>query len=342
MTLRVLRPGALATVQDLGRSGLRHLGIGAGGAMDAVSHRVANALVGNRVEAATLEIALAGPDLLFQDTALVALHGARLEARLDEAPLPLSRPVLAAAGQRLRLGRVLEGAFAYLAIAGGIAVPQVLGSRSTYLSGAFGGLEGRPLAAGATLPCVPGCASLSAARFAEVERRGRAIPVDRGGRSVKWFAPPLTLPATEPVIARVLDGVHAQHFTEDALAAFREARWRVSPESNRMGFRLLGPKLELRAPTEILSQATCVGTVQVPASGQPIVLMADHQTTGGYPKIAEVIAADVPLVAQVAAGTTLRFARATLDEADAARAGLAARVDQLIERILWEFGDEID
>lgn len=342
MTLKVLRPGAFATVQDLGRRGLQHLGIVPGGAMDPISHRVANALVGNRRDLATLEIALAGPELLFQDTALVALYGARFEAYLDDVPLPQSRPVLAAPGQRLRIGRALEGAFAYLAIAGGVDVPAVLGSRSTYLSGGFGGLGGRSLAAGATLPCIDGSSAKSSARFAQVERRGSTIAMDRGGRSVKWLAPPLTLPATEPVVVRVLEGVHAGSFSDAALDGFLETRWRLAAESNRMGFRLLGPRLELRAPTEIVSQATCLGTVQVPASGQPIVLMADHQTTGGYPKIAEVVSADVPLLAQAAAGTTIRFVRATLAEADDARAAAAAQVDQLIERILWEFGDEGD
>jgi allophanate hydrolase subunit 2 len=152
--------------------------------------------------------------------------------------------------------------------------------------------------------------------------------------------------ADAPAVAQVPPGgavrFVAVRFDEAAHAAFYAERWRIAPDSNRMGFRLIGPRLELAAPTEILSQATCLGTVQVPPAGQPIVLMADHQTTGGYPKIAEAIAADAPMLAQLAPGASLRFASATLAEADAAREALCARVDTLVQRILWEFGDESD
>jgi antagonist of KipI len=154
--------------------------------------------------------------------------------------------------------------------------------------------------------------------------------------------PAVSLPEHDAPVVRALPGVHAELFDESARAAFFAERWRIAPDSNRMGFRLLGPRLELAAPVEILSQATCLGTVQVPPAGQPIVLMADHQTTGGYPKIAEVIAADAPMLAQLAPGASLRFAAATLAEADAAREALRSRVDTLVERILWEFGDECD
>ena len=141
---------------------------------------------------------------------------------------------------------------------------------------------------------------------------------------------------------RVVAGLHAALFDDASRAAFFAERWRIALESNRMGFRLAGPPLALLEPAEILSQATCLGTVQVPPSGEPIVLMADHQTTGGYPKIAEVIAADVPTLAQLAPGASLRFALATLAEADAANEALRARVDKLVERILWELGDDGD
>jgi antagonist of KipI len=340
MTLRVLRPGALATVQDLGRVGLQHLAIVPGGAMDPASHRVSNALVGNRDDAATLEIALSGPELLFGGAGLVALHGARFEAALDGAPFPLSRPVLVQTGARLRIGRALAGCFAYLAVAGGIDVPRVLGSRGTYLPGAFGGLRGASVTTGAILPSVRAADALAASRFACLEARHGTVPVGRAGRSVRWLAPASTLPATDPAVVRAVDGVHATLFPDATRAAFFGERWRVAPDSNRMGYRLLGLRLELLRPTEIVSQATCLGTVQVPSSGQPIVLMADHQTTGGYPKIAEVIAADVPLVAQAPPGATVRFVRVTLEEADAAREAAGRDVDRLVDRILWEFGDE--
>jgi biotin-dependent carboxylase-like uncharacterized protein len=344
MTIRVLRAGALATVQDLGRPGMQHLAIVPGGAIDATAHRVANALVGNVGDVATVEIALAGPELEFGCDALVALHGARFETELAGSAMPAARPVLLRAGTRLRIGAAKEGAFGYLAVAGGIDVPPVLESRSTYLSGGFGGLGGVALAAGSALPLVRDAAELAGARFAALARR--ANPVDVAGTSassVRWSAPAATLPQTDPMVIRVVDGVHAELFDQESRALFVRERWRVGAASNRMGYRLTGSSLALDAPRDIASQPVCCGTVQVPAGGQPIVLMADRQTTGGYPRIAEVIAADVARIAQAAPGrSAVRFERVTLDAADAAREAAARHVDELLERLRWEFGDEGD
>ncbi|HTN50050.1 MAG TPA: biotin-dependent carboxyltransferase family protein [Burkholderiaceae bacterium] len=343
MTIRVLRAGLLATVQDRGRAGFQHLAIVPGGAMDTVSHRVANALVGNfgeLADAATLEVALAGPELEFESDALIALHGARFDSQLDGAPMPGSRPVRVQAGARLRIGHAVEGAFGYLAIAGGIAVPQVLGSRSTYLPAGFGGLGGRAIARGAVLPLAADAAQLAEARYSRVGRTGRRA--QRGSiETVRWSAPLFTLPATDPLIVRVVDGVHAELFSTESRESFLRERWRVAAESNRMGYRLQGAKLALMAPREIVSQGVAFGTVQVPADGQPIALMADRQTTGGYPRIAEVVCADVPRLAQAAPGhATLRFKRVGLEAADAARGDLERRVVDLIERLRWEYGNE--
>jgi antagonist of KipI len=159
---------------------------------------------------------------------------------------------------------------------------------------------------------------------------------------VRWLAPDVTLPEHDEFVIRTVAGLHAALFEQAARASFLGERWRIAPDSNRMGLRLLGPRLALEEPLDILSQPTCLGTVQVPPAGQPIVLMADHQTTGGYPRIAEVIAADVPRLAQSKPGATLRFAQVPLAEADAAREALCALVDRLVERIFWEFGDADD
>lgn len=346
MTIRVLRAGVLATVQDLGRAGLQHQAIVPGGAMDPVSHRIANALVGNTDDCATLEIALTGPDLQFGRAALVALHGARFAARIDGAPMPLARPVLVPAGATLSIGSALEGAFVYLAVAGGIDVPAVLGSRSTYLAASFGGLNGKTLAAGDRLPMAAAASALGAARFERVAIKAAIAVAGTRARSVRWFAPFLTVPATDPLVVRAVDGVHAARFDDASRAAFFGDAWQVTPESNRMGYRLArlaGSPLALSAPMEIASQAVCAGTVQVPVSGQPIVLMADRQTTGGYPRIAEVIAADLPRLAQATPRkTVLRFERVTLDAADAARGALTKRVDDLVARLHWDYRDEND
>ena len=347
MTIRVLRAGVLATVQDLGRPGMQHLAIVPGGAMDTASHRLANALVGNVDDAATLEIALAGPELVFDSDALIALHGARFEPRLDGAPMPVSRPVRVQAGARLSVGRAVEGAFVYMAVAGGIEVPRVLGSRSTYVPAGFGGLGGRAVAAGDTLPLAPQAGALAGARYAALARSGRALDLQSGAASVRWSAPMITLPlgaasADDAIVVRVVDGVHSRLFGKASRAEFLSARWRVAAESNRMGYRLAGPRLALEQPRDIMSQPVGFGTVQVPAGGQPIVLMADRQTTGGYPRIAEVIAADVPRLAQATPGrATLRFERVTLEAADAAYGEFAQRVGEIIERLRWEFGDDV-
>ncbi|MBL8541014.1 MAG: biotin-dependent carboxyltransferase family protein [Betaproteobacteria bacterium] len=341
MTLRVLRPGVLATIQDLGRPGHQHLGVVPGGAVDPVSHRIANALVGNHADLATLEFALLGPELLFECDALIALHGAHCAAVIDGAPLPRSRPVLLPAGTRLRLGRAARGCFGYLAVAGGLDVAPVLGSRSTYLAGAFGGWRGRTLARGAEVPLAPHAVELARQRFSRItcRRHARAGPY---WRTVRWLAPDLTLPEHEDCAIRALPGMHAELFDAASRERFYSEHWRIAPDSNRMGLCLTGPHLALAQPADVLSQATGRGTVQVPPAGQPIVLMADHQTTGGYPRMAEVIAADVPRVAQLAPGARVRFTRATLAEADAARETLASRVDRVVQGILWEYGDADD
>lgn len=336
MSLRVLRSGMLSTVQDLGRPGLQHLAITPGGAMDPVAHAIANALVGNDGGDATLEIALAGPDLAVDEDALIALHGARFAPRLDDTPMPVGRPVYVRAGATLRIGRAGEGSYGYLAVAGGVDVAPVLGARSTYLPGGFGGLRGKAVGAGAKLPLPGGGAALARERLARLERGGRTKPVGTLGTSVRWAAPPLTV-GGDPVVVRALDGVHAEAFADASRDAFFSAAWRVQPASNRMGVRLDGPPLALKAPREIVSQPVGFGTVQVPPGGQPIVLMADRQTTGGYPRIAEIVAADVARFAQAAPGRAVRFARATLDDADAAREALARRVRDLVERLHWEY-----
>ena len=335
MSLRINKPGLLTTVQDRGRPGLQHLGVVPCGAMDAVALALANALVGNRGGEAALEFTLLGPELEFGEDALIALCGAEFDARADGEELPLDRPAFLRAGTRLAARRARRGTRAYLAVAGGIAVEPVLGSRSTYLPARFGGLEGRALRTGDVLPLASGASQLGAERYARLASRARG----HGGlNSVRWSAPSLTLPDREPVALHAMQGRHHAQFDAASQRAFFDTVWRVSPDSNRMGFRLSGGALARPEGGEILSEPTCLGTVQVPANGAPIVLMADHQTTGGYPKIAEVAGADVPRLAQLAPGATLRFAPCTLEEALELRRALRTRVDAALRTIAWEYG----
>ena len=331
MSLRIIRPGLLTTLQDRGRYSLQHLGVVPCGPMDPVAFELANALVGNRDGEAAIEITLLGPEVEFERDALVAVCGAQFDATLAGRALPLNRPVLVAKNSVLKTGRSLLGSRAYLAVAGGIATAPVLGSRSTYLPARFGGLEGRLLRAGDNLPLIEGVASLSLKRFEKLEGKKNIADL----RSVSWSAPSLTLPEREPIVIHAMEGRHYAHFDAAARRAFFDATWKVTPDSNRMGFRLAGPVLARAEALEILSEPACLGTVQVPANGLPIALMADRQTTGGYPKIAEIAAADVPRLAQLAPGGKVQFARCTLEQAGELRRVLRQRLDAALRALVW-------
>ena len=297
MSIEVLKPGPLSALQDSARAGLQRFGVITSGVMDEWSHRIANRLVGNPGDPATLEITLMGPSLLFHEPALIAIAGADLSPRVGEQAVPMERPVLLAAGSRLDFGRRAFGCRAYLAVHGGFDVPLVMGSRSTYLRAGFGGFEGRALRKGDRLTVGAGepaavIAALAQARIEVPPHPGR---VDRA--------------------IRVIAGQQWARFTDEAQALFLGSVFRVNLNSDRMGYRLEGPGLGLRAPLEMISEAVAFGSVQVPPDGQPIVLMADRQTTGGYPKIASVVSVDLPLLAQMVPGQELRFDRIDLDEA---------------------------
>ena len=285
MTIRVMEPGLLTTVQDRGRWGSQDLGVPVAGPMDSVSHRLANLLVGNQPDCATLEATLVGPEVEFLADATFAVAGAQFELRLDTRPVPATTVCRAGRGSRLRFGRSGAGARAYLAVSGGIDVPLVLGSRSTDLASGLGGLGGRPLRGGDQL-------AVGRVTGRGTARRPDGVPFDlpRGGATL-----------------RVMPGPDQGRFTPDAVERLTRARFTLEPESNRMGYRLRGPSLELAETRPLLSRATPVGTVQVPPSGQPILLMADRQTTGGYAQIATVVSADLPVAGQLAPGDWIAF-----------------------------------
>jgi len=333
MSLRILKPGLLTTVQDRGRYGLQHLGVVPCGPMDPVALELANALVGNRKGEAAIEFTVLGPEIAFDDEALVSLCGALFEAKVGGVPIPANRPVLLPKNAVLSTGRALLGSRGYLAVAGGIDTAPVLGSRSTYLPAKFGGIEGRLLRAGDSLPLVENVSAVSNQRYKNLANRKESANL----RTVSWSAPALTLPEREPITIHAMEGRHYAHFDAVAQRAFFEATWKVSPDSNRMGFRLAGPVLARAEAFEILSEPACLGTVQVPANGLPIALMADHQTTGGYPKIAEIAAADVPRLAQLAPGGNVQFARCTLEQAGELRRALRQRVDSALRSLAWDY-----
>lgn len=312
MSITVQKPGLLSTFQDEGRAGYQHQGIPAAGAMDARSHRLANTLAGNEADEATLEITLMGPTLRFDAPACIALSGADLSATLDGEPLPLSRPLVVRAGATLAFGAPQVGARAYLAVHGGFALTPVMGSYSTYLRSGFGGLEGRALRRGDQI----------AFKRTLIDDTPRIDALARELWDLRIYLP-ATLRALQRPSVRFLPGLHWDEFNEASRHAFSTGSYRISPQSDRMGYRLDGPTLVMTTPRQILSEATSFGTVQVPAGGQAIVLMADRQTTGGYPKLAQIAAVDLPVLAQCAPGQSLQFSPIELAQAqslDAARA----------------------
>ena len=308
--IEVLTPGLLSSLQDRGRPGLAHLGIGRAGAADLPALRLANALVGNPPDACAMEITLTGPALRLHRDVEIALTGAPVAAEANGRPLPGWTPLRLRAGSVLRLGGMRHGCRSYLAVRGGIDVAAVLGSRSQDLNAGLGPLDGRPLRAGDRLPLGPPDDTTGAA--------------DRAAWSLDprpWFdgAAARTL--------RLLAGTHTTLLDAASREALFAAGFRVAAASNRVGCRLDGPRLALHAPLELISEGVIAGTVQLPPNGQPIVLFCEHPVSGGYPRIGQLAAVDLPRLAQRRPGDTLRFA--PIDAGEAARL-LEAREQRLL------------
>jgi biotin-dependent carboxylase-like uncharacterized protein len=289
--VRIVLPGPVATVQDLGRPGAVHLGVPVSGVLDDLAHRVANWLVGNSDTCATLELTMQGGRMEFLDAADIALTGAPMGPRLNGASVRQWVSLRVEPGDILDLGFAESGCRAYLAISGGFDLPEVLGSRSTYLGGAIGGHQGRALVAGDLLP------------------RG-AAPLLTTPRQLPWWPN-----YADPILLRAIPGPHHEYF-QSSLDPFFAAEYTLTPQSNRMGCRLSGPPVarDPEAPASIVSEPVGRGVVQVPADGQPIVLLGE-QTIGGYTCIATVLACDLWRLGQARPGYRIGFVRTTLEQA---------------------------
>jgi len=290
--LRILSPGLGATVQDLGRSHARHLGVPPSGALDDYAHRVANWLVGNAATCATLEMTVIGPQVEILAPADIAVTGARMDLRLNSGAQRQWTSFRVQPGDVLELGLAENGCRSYLAVTGGIAVPEMLGSRSTYLGGMLGGFKGRALAGGDLLP---------------LPRDNR--PLLERPRCLPWT--PLY---PDNIVLRAIPGPHDRFFRQ-GLDCFFTSTFTFSPRSNRMGCRLSGPVVsrDPGAPASIVSEPVVAGNIQIPADGQPILLLRE-QTIGGYTAIATVISADLWRIGQAKPGDTVRFVRVALEE----------------------------
>ncbi|MGE5525689.1 MAG: biotin-dependent carboxyltransferase family protein [Rhodospirillaceae bacterium] len=302
--LRIVRSGIHATLQDAGRVGYRSLGVPVSGALDAAALHLLNALLDNPANTAAVETLYSGMTLeLTAGTARIALAGATGQIeRGGVAPIriPAWHSVLLRAGDRLRIAAPSDTAAAYLAVEGGYAIPTVLGSASTYVQGALGGHEGRALRAGDVLALV----------------QSDALP-----RAERRYAVPPDL--AQPSVLRAMSGPQADRFADNALDRLISAPYRVTSASNRSGLRLEGPKLDHTAGHDLLSEGVATGSIQVPGSGLPVILVADHPTVGGYPKIATVISADWAAAGRLRIGSAFRFE--LVDEPAAASARRAQR-----------------
>jgi antagonist of KipI len=293
------RAGFLTSVQDLGRAGFRQFGVSTSGALDPFALRVANLLIGNDEGAAGLEITLGGLHLRFEDERIVAWCGGEFDVQIGSRALPAGHVAHLQAGDELKFGRAQIGCRSWLAISGGIDVPVVLGSRSTDLRANFGGLEGRALRDGdvVLLSKWPGSPTPATAISS-------------------WSAPhDWVSPARRGPILRFIRGIDWERFNASTIQRFTIHEFNVSPDSDRMGVRLDGPELKREDETDLISEAVAPGTIQVPPSGKPILLLGDCQTIGGYPKIAHVITVDLGIAAQLRAGDGVRFSEVSLQDA---------------------------
>lgn len=336
--LRIITPGLSTTIQDLGRFGSQRLGVPPAGVLDREALRIANALVGNADTAAALEVRALGPTIeAVEGPVVCAFVGCGVQMRrlpaentsnqagvahqtsgTNPSTIADGQTITLAPGERLDVGALHDGQVGVLAVAGGIDVCEVLGSRATYMRGGMGGFEGRAVRAGDDLPV------------------GTATGVDAASRSLNpvGLREPYRVPAlSADAPLRVLLGPQDDHFTPDALEQLTTAHWTVTNDADRMGVRLQGPALAHLGSPNIVSDGIATGALQVPGSGQPIVLLADRQTTGGYPKIATVISADLPRIAQAAPGTVFRFAVVTSDAASQIAREARAATDRIIRSI---------
>ncbi len=288
--------GMLTTVQDKGRFGYQRFGMPVSGAMDIFSYRLANLLVGNDCDKACLEATITGPEIIFTAPAAIAICGADMSPEKNGTPLRLNRTIEVESGDRLSFGSLKNGCRSYIAFSGGIDVPRIMGSRSTYLMAGTGGFEGRALRSGDELPL-----GKSTHRKRIMEIPGDMLPVYKTSQEI-----------------RICPGPEISRFGLEGIQQLLTTEYLVTGQSDRMGYRLSGNSIKHRSSNaDIISAGISAGTIQIPGDGQPVILMADRQPTGGYSRIANVISADLILVAQMIPGDHMRFSEISIKEAQA-------------------------
>lgn len=311
--IKVIKPGVYTTIQDLGRYGFQKSGMPVAGAMDAFSLKVANMLVGNGDNEACFEITLLGPELRFDSDSHIAVTGADLSPMINGKDIYMWSKVKVSKGDILSFGKIKSGCRSYIAVGGGIDVPAVMGSKSTYVRGKIGGYEGRLLKEGDEI------------------RTG--IPNAKGPEVIKL--PAELIPVYENgITARVVLGPQDDFFTKEGMNTFLSSEYRVTNEVDRMGYRLEGPKITHKDGADIVSDGITMGSIQVPGHGSPIVMMADRQTTGGYTKIATVITPDIDCIGQLKPGDKVRFKFVSLEEAHSIYRDYIKKIEMVRDFIL--------
>lgn len=305
MSLQIIKSGSFTTVQDLGRSGYQRYGVVVSGGMDDYALRAANLILGNDENDAVLEMTMQGPIIRFEHNTRISICGADFSATINGRNVPMWRPICVKAGSVLEFGYAADGCRTYLAVSGGIQLPPVLESRSTYVRGGMGGLSGRALQKEDTLPITK-----------QLDLRNASFGTKPFGIE-QWYLSQSILPvySNHPVL-RFIEGPEYKLFEDKSIEALMQEQFTIDPQSDRMGYQLKGHALRLKHPYEMLSEAVTVGTMQIPPSGDPILLLKDRQTTGGYPRIAQVITVDIPLLAQLKPHDTVRFQEVTHEEAE--------------------------
>lgn len=311
MSISVLNSGLLTTIQDRGRYGYEKYGIIVSGAMDQYSMRIANILVGNEENEGVFEITLIGPSLKIKKGNLISITGADISPTINEKKVSMWRPIYLNEDCILKFGKCVSGCRAYIAISGGIDVPVIMGSKSTYLRCKIGGQDGRKIKKGDVINI-----GKKPSMSLELIDKLKEINTKKSFVYTKWYAKGLNINNNFPVDIRVFEDMQFKNIKEESIKEFFTKPFIIDSKSDRMGYRLNGPKIELNEKIEMISGEVSIGTIQIPPDGNPIILLADRATAGGYPKIAHVTLYDIPKLVQLKASDKIVFKKVTLKEAE--------------------------
>jgi antagonist of KipI len=311
VSISVLNPGLLTTIQDLGRIGYQKYGVIVSGAMDTYATRLSNIMVGNDENEAVLEITLIGPSLKLEKGTLFSLTGGNLSPTINEKRIPMGRPVYATRDCVLKFGSCIKGCRSYLAVAGGFDVPKIMGSKSTYLRAEFGGFNGRALKKDDVLSI-----GVKSSISNKIIKKMEDLKGNGDFVSSTWYMKNFMMQNPDSTVIRVFEDRQFNAVSEESINKFFNSKFNVENQSDRMGYRLSGEKIVLKEKLEMISEEVSAGTIQIPPDGNPIILLADRQTAGGYPKIAHVASVDIQKIVQLRPNDKITFKKITLKEAE--------------------------